>query len=99
VSGLKELGWRCNNDGIDIVSSADVVVERCFIRSADDAIAIKGLDASKDTRDIVVADNIFFPHGNCMEIGFELFNNAVTNVTFERNLCIHQVGVVSSYLI
>jgi polygalacturonase len=91
ISSIKELGWRCNNDGIDIVSSEDVVIERCFIRSADDAIAIKGLDTTKETKNIVIRDSMFFPHGNCMEIGFELWNNAVRNVTFERNLCLHQM--------
>ena len=91
VRGIKELGWRCNNDGVDIVSSQQVVVEECFIRSADDAIAVKGLDASRDTTDIVVRDSLFFPHGNCMEIGFELFNNHVKNVTFERITCLHQM--------
>eukprot|EP01043_Picozoa_sp_COSAG02_P061478 COSAG02_NODE_8276_length_2634_cov_1.256016_3_plen_364_part_00 len=25
VNGIRELGWRCNNDGVDIVSSQDVV--------------------------------------------------------------------------
>jgi hypothetical protein len=68
VRGIRELGWRCNNDGVDIVSSQGVVVEGCFIRSADDAIAVKGLDPSRDTRDIVVRDSLLFPHGNCMEV-------------------------------
>ena len=44
VSGVREIGWRCNNDGIDIVSSQNVMVENCFLRSADDAISVKGLD-------------------------------------------------------
>jgi hypothetical protein len=91
VSGIREIGWRCNNDGIDIVSSQDVVVEGCFIRSADDAIAVKGLNPTMDTRNVTVRDSILFPHGNCMEVGFELFNNFVQGVTFERNQCWHQM--------
>jgi polygalacturonase len=63
VHGIKEFGWRCNNDGIDIVSSQDVLVENVFIRSADDAIAVKGLDASMETKDVVVRDSFFFPYG------------------------------------
>ena len=47
VSGVREIGWRCNNDGIDIVSSQDVLVEDCFLRSADDAIAVKGQSAHR----------------------------------------------------
>lgn len=46
--GIKEFGWRCNNDGIDIVSSQDVIVENVFIRSADDAIAVKGVRRPSD---------------------------------------------------
>jgi hypothetical protein len=86
-----QTGWRCNNDGIDIVSSQDIVVENCFIRSADDAIAVKGLDAAMDTVNVTVRDSILFPHGNCMEVGFELFNNFVKDITFERNQCWHQM--------
>ena len=73
-------------------------MEGCFIRSADDAIAVKGLDPTMDTRDVVVRDSVLFPHGNCMEIGFELFNNAVRNVTFERNVCLHQVRFARTFL-
>lgn len=91
VIGIRELGWRCNNDGVDIVSSQDVVVEGCFIRSADDAIAVKGLVPAVNTRNVLVRDTLMFPHGNCMEVGFELFNDFVENVTFERNTCLHQM--------
>jgi hypothetical protein len=38
---LKILGFGTNNDGIDIVSCSDIVVENCYIRSTDDCIAIK----------------------------------------------------------
>jgi hypothetical protein len=31
-----------------------------------------------------------------MEIGFELYNKAVSNITFERNLCVHQMMNVFS---
>ena len=45
-----------------------MLIENVFIRSADDAIAVKGLDATRDTKDVVVRDSFFFPHGNCMEV-------------------------------
>lgn len=31
-------------------------------------------------------------YGNCQEIGFELFNKFVRNVTFDSNVCIRQNG-------
>ena len=42
-----------------------------------------------DSRNITVRDSIMFPHGNCMEVGFELFNNLVQDVSFVRNQCWH----------
>ena len=45
ISGLKLIGfWRYNADGINVVNSQDVVIEKCFIRSFDDSITIKGVD-------------------------------------------------------
>ena len=98
VSGIRKLGWRCNNDGIDIVSSQDVTVENCFIRSADDAIAVKGMDAAMDTRNVVVRDSILFPHGNCMETGFELFNTNVRCPGMSGlSLCIKSNSIVGGH--
>ncbi len=37
------IGWRANCDGLDIEYSRDVDVEKCFIRTYDDCIAIKAL--------------------------------------------------------
>lgn len=89
VSGTREIGWRCNNDGVDVVSSHNVVVENAFIRSCDDAIAVKA--TAGDTSNVTVRDSILYPHGNCMEVGFELLSDHVTGVTFERNQCWHQM--------
>jgi polygalacturonase len=50
VRGANIVGWRCWNDGVDIVSSQSVVVEDMFIRSDDDCIAVKGMDPTMDTK-------------------------------------------------
>ena len=43
VANLKLIGmWRYNTDGINVVNSEDVRIDRCFIRSFDDSICIKG---------------------------------------------------------
>ena len=43
IENVKLVGlWRYNSDGIDIVNSQDVSIARCFIRSFDDSICIKG---------------------------------------------------------
>eukprot|EP00037_Helgoeca_nana_P015220 m.142361 g.142361 ORF g.142361 m.142361 type:complete len:508 (+) comp22918_c0_seq1:117-1640(+) len=92
------IGWRCWNDGIDIVPSQRVLVERMFIRSDDDCIAIKGMDPTMNTQDVVVRHSILWnqAHGNCQEIGYELWNNRVSNITFDSNFCIHQSGSIAS---
>lgn len=98
IRRVKIVGWRCNNDGVDLVSSQGALVERCFIRSDDDAVVLKGIDAAMETRDVVVRDSVLWNQreGNCMEIGGELYNAAVRNVTFERCACLHQQGSVMS---
>lgn len=65
-----------------------------LVRVLDDPVhvcTLVGLNAAMDTRNITVRDSILFPHGNCMEVGFELFNNYVEGVTFEGNQCWHQM--------
>ena len=98
VKNVKVIAWRCWNDGIDLVSSQDVLIEGVFIRSDDDSIAIKGMDPTMDSKNLVVRDSILWNqrYGNCMEIGFELFNAEIYNVTFVRNVCLHQSGSVMS---
>jgi hypothetical protein len=98
VQRIKVMAWRCWNDGIDIVSSKQVLIDDVFIRSDDDSIAVKGMDPSMDTQDLMIRDSIFWNqrYGNCMEIGFELFNAAIHNITFMRNVCLHQSGSIMS---
>lgn len=86
------------NDGIDLSSTQNVLVEQSFIRSNDDAVAIKGRNPAVDTKNIVIRDTILWGQsiGNCMEIGFEIWNAAVKNVTFLRNVCFHSNRAVMS---
>lgn len=50
LHNLKVLGWRDNDDGIDVVSSRRVMVDHCIFRTKDDCIAIKALvDSGKST--------------------------------------------------
>lgn len=43
IDNIKLYGHRENSDGIDIVSSQDVVVKNCFVRTGDDAICVKAM--------------------------------------------------------
>ena len=106
VSNLRILGWRCNNDGIDLISSYDVIIENNFIRSSDDAISLKAFDGDvpspeRDTHlgvsNVLVEGNVLWNmNGNCLEIGYELFTESMTNISFQRNQCLHQHGSAMS---
>jgi hypothetical protein len=41
LTNVKIFSWRDNDDGLDICSSQNVTVDRCFFRTKDDGIAIK----------------------------------------------------------
>jgi len=41
LANVKVFSWRDNDDGLDICSSRNVTVDRCFFRTKDDCIAIK----------------------------------------------------------
>lgn len=66
VRRVKIIGWKVWNDGIDLVSVQNATVDQCFIRSDDDAIAIKGMDPTMDTLNITVSNSVLFnqAHGN-----------------------------------
>ncbi len=43
IDNIKMFSYRENSDGIDIVSSTDVTVRNCMIRTGDDAICLKAM--------------------------------------------------------
>ena len=45
VRNLVILGYRQNSDGIDIVNCRNVHVDNCYIRTGDDAICVKSMEA------------------------------------------------------
>ena len=58
-----------NSDGIDVDSSSDVIIERMFIQSDDDSVAIKsGMQAAGQqfgvpTRNVTVHDSVLISNG------------------------------------
>ena len=45
INNVKIIGcWRFNSDGIDMHNCVDVHIEKCFIRTFDDSICVKGFD-------------------------------------------------------
>lgn len=92
VRNVKLLGYRANSDGIDIVSSRDVTVERCFIRTLDDLIVIKTDQRQGEARRIVARDCVLWNEvAHALSIGAELREN-VDDVLFSNCDVIHDMG-------
>jgi len=92
ISNIKLIGYRSNSDGIDIVSSRDVTVENCFIRSSDDLIVIKS-DRKQGKSDHIVARgcSLWNVTAHALSIGAEVRED-VNDVLFTDCDVIHDTG-------
>jgi hypothetical protein len=64
VSDVKELNADRYSDGVDIGSSTGVLIEGCFLRTSDDAIALWATNpfiSTGSTRDVTVRDSVLWP--------------------------------------
>ncbi|HXQ82120.1 MAG TPA: glycosyl hydrolase family 28 protein [Opitutaceae bacterium] len=93
VDGVRILNPSADygDDGFDIVSSSNVLVENIFVRTNDDCVVVKNL-GDVDTHDITVRRAVIWnmpTGGNGLEIGFETRNRPVHGVRFEDIDIIH----------
>lgn len=106
IHNVKLIGlWRYNTDGIDIVNSQDVRIDKCFIRSFDDSIAIKGMECwpwdkpgdktgEEDVRDIHVEDCVIWNDwGRSLEIGAETRAQEMSHIRFRSCDIIHTTHI------
>ncbi len=87
INNIKIIGHYVNNDGIDICSSKNVVIERCFCHNADDSFLIKAHHAPVDNvafRGCVVWNDVATSFGIVNETSFE-----VSNVFFKDCTVVH----------
>lgn len=106
VDNVKQIGWVVTSDGIDVVSSHDVLIENCCLRNNDDCVVVKAFpgyrkaitedeDApvSINVENVEVRNCVLFnaQSGNVMEIGYELRAEHVRNVHF------HDCDVIASH--
>jgi len=92
ISNIKLIGlWRYNADGIDIVNSQDVTIDRCFVRSYDDSIVIKGLKGVRQpigdqpVKDVKVSDCVIWNDwGRALEIGAETVAPEMSEIIFKN---------------
>jgi len=93
VDGVRILNpsLHYGDDGFDIVSSSDVLIENIFVRTNDDCVVVKNL-RDVDTHSITVRHAVLWnmpTGGNGLEIGFESRNHRIHNVRFEDIDIIH----------
>lgn len=98
IENVKILAHEIWSDGIDIVSSENVVIRHIFIKNEDDCVCIKSANAAAgnydgaDVRNVLVEDCVFWsgPRGNSLEIGYETSNSVVENLLFRNVDVIHR---------
>lgn len=106
INNIKLIGlWRYNTDGIDIVNSQNVRIDKCFIRSFDDSIAIKGMECwpwdkpgdktdDENVQDIHVEDCVIWNDwGRSLEIGAETRAQEMSHIRFCNCDIIHTTHI------
>jgi len=77
-----------NTDGLDPDGSRDVLIENCFLYTADDGVSVKTSGQSRITGDserITVRNSIFISGVSCTKIGNESFTGSMRDILFENN--------------
>lgn len=75
------------SDGINVFACQDVDVERAFVRTSDDSVAIYATrkEGKGDTRRVTVRDSIFWPDvAHAMFVGLHGDSNVVSDVLFDN---------------
>lgn len=92
ITNVKLVGlWRYNSDGIDVVNSRHVKIEKCFVRAYDDCIVVKGLKEwggdptdDRNVNDIRVSGCVIWcDWGRSLEIGAETCADEMSDIVFE----------------
>ncbi len=99
ISNVKVVGWRDNDDGVDIVGCRNLSIENCFFRTKDDCIAVKaspgyfqeGQSGLRNVKNVRVLNSVMWnaEWGNAIEIGFELQTKSVSDILFKNCDIIH----------
>jgi len=86
VEGVNLLNpsMRYGDDGFDVVSSSNVLIENIFVRTNDDCVVVKNL-LDVDTHDVNVRHAVLWnmpTGGNGLEVGFEMRHSRVHGIHF-----------------
>lgn len=99
IDNVKIVGWRDNDDGVDIVGCHNLAVVDSFLRTKDDCIAVKaspgyfegGESGLRNVQNVAVVNSVLWnaEWGNAMEIGFELQTDSISDIIFKDCDIIH----------
>ncbi len=92
IRNHKAITWLQNTDGIQPRSCNNLLVERCFLKCADDCIAIKTRRTlSMQSRHLVFRDLVLWNDrvGKCLEIGHTSQADLLEDILFENIDIIH----------
>ncbi len=95
IRNHKAVTWRVNNDGVQPRSCNDLLIEHCFLKCADDCIAIKTRrTAGMTSRNLVFRDLVCWNDvpGNGVEIGHTSQADLLQKVRFEDIQLVHCDG-------
>ena len=98
VENIKLIGmWRYNADGCDFCNCINATIKNSFLRTFDDTIVVKGLDAYRDMPvENVLAENcvLWCDWGRALEIGAETCAPYMKNILFKNCYIIHGSAVM-----
>lgn len=102
VRNIKLIGnWRFNSDGVHFASCVDCSLEDSFLRVYDDAVVVRGYEASEldrmadrphfdECRNILVRGNVLWNDwGMCTRIGAASLCREICDVLYEDNDMVH----------
>lgn len=88
---IKNHRYSPNTDGIDINSSANVIISNCLIDTGDDAICLKARLTEKSCENITVSNCILYTNHSGIKLGTHSLGNI-------RHCLFHNCIIQSSYL-
>jgi hypothetical protein len=89
VRHFKAITWRVGGDGVDLVACRNATVEDCFLRTADDCVAVKAFSRDPgrvvpNVEHVTVSGCVLWNArpGNALEIGYETRCDSISDVVF-----------------
>ena len=89
--------WRYNSDGIDFYNCRNCSVRKCFLRTFDDTVCVKGQVGwdTVNSSDILIEDCVLWNDwGHTLDIGVDTVAPEICNIVFKNCDLIHNTTTV-----